>query len=141
MLTMMLSQATSYFIVFLFTFMFVLVDIGLQYLGVYVNKWYLDAIDKSKREQRRKDLKSKTVIKRKITTYESKFYYSPSNLIIFYLDRGFAFSGEAGNDRLLMESVSNRISQALLNNIQKAAFGITFNTNNKEQEQQNFKVQ
>ena len=72
MLTMMLSQATSYFIVFLFTFMFVLVDIGLQYLGVYVNKWYLDAIDKSKREQRRKDLKSKTVIKRKITTYESK---------------------------------------------------------------------
>ena len=38
MLKMMLSQATSYFIVFLFTFMFVLVDTGLHYFGRYMNE-------------------------------------------------------------------------------------------------------
>jgi len=50
-------------------------------------------------------MQNKTVIKRKVSTYKS---------------RGFAFSGAAGNDKLLTESlegVSDRIGQALLNNI------------------------
>lgn len=120
----MMSQATTYFVIILFSFMFVLVDTGVSYMNIYINKWYLNVVDKAKKQQIRKDLQSKSVIKRKVTTYDN---------------RGFAFSQEAGNDRLLMETVSGRIGQALLSNIQKTAF-ITFGSVTKSDDK-NFKVQ
>jgi len=58
------------------------------------------------REQAKKAKASKSVIKRKVTSYKN---------------RGFAFSQEAGNDKLLTEKLSTRIGQALLRNITAAA--------------------
>ena len=39
----------------LFTFMFVLVDTGLQYLNIYINKWYLGQKAKAVKEQAKKE--------------------------------------------------------------------------------------
>jgi len=76
-LYMLLTAPQTYFTLILFTFMFVLVDTGLQYLNMYVNKWYLRAIERHKREQHLKDLTSKTVIRRKVTVYDSKYIWNP----------------------------------------------------------------
>ena len=46
--------------------MFVLVDTGLQYLNIYINKWYILQKEKAVREQNKKAKASKSVIKRKI---------------------------------------------------------------------------
>lgn len=56
--------------------MFVLVDTGVSYVNIYINKWYLNAVDKAKKQQIRKDLQSKSVIKKKVTTYDSKLLIS-----------------------------------------------------------------
>ena len=37
---MLLEAPQTYFTLALFCFMFVLVDTGLQYLNIYINKWY-----------------------------------------------------------------------------------------------------
>ena len=42
----------------LFTFMFVLVDTGLQYLNMYINKWWLNQKERAERIQRQKDKSS-----------------------------------------------------------------------------------
>ena len=39
---MLMEAPQAYFTLFLFTFMFVLVDIGMQYLNIYITKWYYD---------------------------------------------------------------------------------------------------
>ena len=44
-----------YFSLMLFTFMFVLVDTGLQYLNIYINKWYIAQKDKAVKDQAKKD--------------------------------------------------------------------------------------
>lgn len=62
--------------IFLFSFMFVLVDTGVSYMNIYINKWYLNSVDKAKKQQIRKDLQSKSVIKKKVTTYDSKLLIS-----------------------------------------------------------------
>jgi len=41
---MLAEAAQTYFVLFLFTFMFVLVDSGLHYLNTYINKWYAKAV-------------------------------------------------------------------------------------------------
>ena len=56
--------------------MFVLVDTGVSYMNIYINKWYLNSVDKAKKQQIRKDLQSKSVIKKKVTTYDSKLLIS-----------------------------------------------------------------
>ena len=38
---MLMAAPQTYFALILFTFMFVLVDTGLNYLNIYINKWYL----------------------------------------------------------------------------------------------------
>mmetsp|Transcript_6511 Transcript_6511/g.7803 ORF Transcript_6511/g.7803 Transcript_6511/m.7803 type:complete len:253 (+) Transcript_6511:2820-3578(+) len=76
-LLMLMSSAQSYFVIILFTFMFVLVDTGLHYLNIYINKWYELQLEKAKQLKQKKDMKSKSVIKRKLSTYKN---------------RGFAFS-------------------------------------------------
>jgi len=80
-LFMMADAAQTYFVLMLFTFMFVLVDTGLSNANTYINKWYLKAIQKAKVMQQHKDAKSKSVIKRKVTSFKS---------------RGFAFSQAPG---------------------------------------------
>lgn len=44
---MLASAAQTYFVLTLFTFMFVLVDTGLHYLNTFINKWYLKAVKKA----------------------------------------------------------------------------------------------
>ena len=46
---MLMSAPQTYFSLILFTFMFVLVDTGSQYLNMYINKWYLNHVEKHKR--------------------------------------------------------------------------------------------
>ena len=58
----------------LFTFMFVLVDTGLQYLNIYINKWYIAQKQKAVKEQAKKAQASKSVIRRKVSVYEGKFF-------------------------------------------------------------------
>ena len=61
-----------YFTLMLFTFMFVLVDTGLQYLNMYINKWYLTQRERAEIAQKKKDKLSQTTIKRQLSKYESK---------------------------------------------------------------------
>ena len=44
---MLLEAPQTYFTLMLFTFMFVLVDTGMQYLNIYITKWYFDSKDKA----------------------------------------------------------------------------------------------
>ena len=58
----------------------------------------------------RQALKGKS-ISRKITTYESKsayplFTHLSHRFLFLSLDRGFAFSQEAGNDRIITDRLS-----------------------------------
>ena len=62
----------------LFTFMFVLVDTGLQYLNIYINKWYIAQKDKAVKDQAKKDKTSKSVIRRKVSIYEGTNPSSPA---------------------------------------------------------------
>ena len=39
---MLLEAPQAYFTLLLFTFMFVLVDMGMQYLNIYITKWYYE---------------------------------------------------------------------------------------------------
>jgi len=57
----------------LFTFMFVLVDTGLQYLNIYINKWFVAQKERVQRDQAKKAKASKSVIRRKVTVYNSKY--------------------------------------------------------------------
>ena len=68
---MLMSAPQTYFALILLSFMFVLVDTGLQYLNQYINKWYQAQKEKAEKEQKKKSRQSKTVIKRKISTYKS----------------------------------------------------------------------
>lgn len=77
---MLMSAPQTYFALILFTFMFVLVDTGLQYLNSYINKWYAAQKAKHILEQQKKNAASKTVIKRKVTTYKSKSFLDCHNL-------------------------------------------------------------
>merc|ERR1712156_363365 len=63
-----------------------LARMGLTYLNIYINKWYFKAIEKAQLMQKKKDNMSKSVIKRKVSTYQS---------------RGFAFSQAPGQDKLI----------------------------------------
>ena len=63
--------------------MFVLVDTGLQYLNIYINKWYIAQKDKVVREQAKKDKSSKSVIRRKVSVYEGTMD-QPFLPLIFY---------------------------------------------------------
>ena len=77
--TMLAVQPASWFTLVLFTFMFVLVDTGLAYLNMYINKWYLRALERAERDRRMKAKRSKTVIKRKLTNFKSKSH--PSSIM------------------------------------------------------------
>lgn len=48
-LYMLTMQPATWFTLILFTFMFVLVDTGLSYLNMYINKWYAKAVEKAER--------------------------------------------------------------------------------------------
>ena len=72
-LDMLARMGQTYLVVILFTFMFILVDTGLSYLNIYINKWYFKAIEKAQLMQKKKDYMSKSVIKRKVSTYQSKY--------------------------------------------------------------------
>ena len=79
-----------YFTLMLFTFMFVLVDTGLQYLNIYINKWYVAQKEKSVRDRAQKAKHSKSVIRRKVTVYNSKYricYRRISLTHLFMCDR------------------------------------------------------
>lgn len=89
----------TYLIVILFSFMFVLTDTGLQYLNIYINKWYLAQKELAIKQQQQRDKQSKSVIRRKVTSYKN---------------RGFAFSGEAGNSQQVTDKLSSRIGFHLL---------------------------
>ena len=39
---MLMEAPQAYFTLLLFTFMFVLVDMGMQYLNIYITKWYYE---------------------------------------------------------------------------------------------------
>ena len=72
----------------LFTFMFVLVDTGLQYLNIYINKWYIAQKDKAVKDQAKKDKTSKSVIRRKVSIYEGT---NPSSPACSYFSCNFVF--------------------------------------------------
>ena len=67
--------------------MFILVDTGLSYLNIYINNWYVKAVEKAKMIQKYKDKHSKSVIKRKVTQYQSKLesFWRLSQSLIFCL--------------------------------------------------------
>ena len=69
---MLMSAPQTYFALILFTFMFVLVDTGSQYLNVYINKWYLAHKEKHIKISAKKSRASKSVIKSKLAPYQSK---------------------------------------------------------------------
>lgn len=87
----MLAEAPQmYFSLILLSFMFVLVDTGMQYLNTYINKWYTAQKDKAKAEHARMQAKSKSVIKRKVTSYKSKkspFTYVVDHPCLFFRSR------------------------------------------------------
>jgi len=89
---MMMSLESTYFALTLFTFMFVLVDLGLQYLTVYIDGWFNERKRKEELQLEIKKKSSKTVIKRKITTFTSKFEFCYCLNTFHLIDRGFAFS-------------------------------------------------
>jgi len=100
---MLMSAPQTYFALILFTFMFVLVDTGTQYLNIYINKWYLTHKEKHIKVQAKKNKASKSTIKRKVAR-------APN--------RGFAFSQEAGNDRLVTDSLTDRLLKGVMNAIE-----------------------
>ena len=71
----------------LFTFMFVLVDTGLQYLNIYINKWYVAQKEKAVKEQAKKAQASKSVIRRKVSVYEGKFFKNSADILLSYRSR------------------------------------------------------
>ena len=76
--------------------MFVLVDTGLHYIGRYMNERTQREVKLAKIRQERKDKKSKSLVKRLVSNYQN---------------RGFAFSQEAGNDKLLTDSLAEATEQ------------------------------
>ena len=52
--------------------MFVLVDTGLQYMNMYINKWYAASKIKALAEAKKKSAQSKSVIRKKVTSYKGK---------------------------------------------------------------------
>ena len=52
--------------------MFVLTDTGLQYLNMFIRNWYMAEVQRAKKAQMAKDMQNKTVIKRKVSTYNCK---------------------------------------------------------------------
>lgn len=73
---MMMSLESTYFSLTLFTFMFVLVDVGLQYLRSYIDGWFNEQKRKKELDEERKRKANKTVIKRKVTSFTSKSTFS-----------------------------------------------------------------
>jgi len=71
-LAMMAQQPASWFTLILFTFMFILVDTGLAYLNKYINKWYMQSVERAERNKLLKNKQSKTTIKRRLTNYQGK---------------------------------------------------------------------
>ena len=56
--------------------MFVLTDTGLQYLNMFIRNWYMAEVQRAKKAQQVKDMQNKTVIKRKVSTYNCKYRHS-----------------------------------------------------------------
>ena len=87
---MIVEAPQTYFTVILFTFMFVLIDCGLQYLNFYIDKWFKLQKEKAIREKAKKAKSSKSVIKRKITASNTSkqatsFFNGLKYALIIYL--------------------------------------------------------
>ena len=61
-----------YLALILFSFMFVLIDSGMEYLNQYITRWHSAQKEQALKEKEKRSMQSKTVIKRKITQYNSK---------------------------------------------------------------------
>ena len=64
---------STYFALILFTFMFVLIDSGSNYLNKYINQWYRNHQKNYRKEEEKKNKASKSVIKRKVAPFKSKY--------------------------------------------------------------------
>lgn len=76
--------------------------------------------ERARYEEKLKKLREKaTTISGRINEVKCKSKSSTPHLLtpVFLLARGFAFSGEAGNDKLVTESLTNRIAAALRHKI------------------------
>ena len=49
----------------------------------------------------------------------SQIFVGKLNFLSFFLDRGFAFSQEKGQDRLVTDKLSDRVGFALLKKLEK----------------------
>ena len=67
--------------------MFVLVDSGLHYLNMYINKWFYAQKDRALRIQKAKQKHSTSVIRKKVTKYQSKSLFSTLKLTFFFRSR------------------------------------------------------
>lgn len=94
---------------------YVLVDYGMHYTSIEVRSMSERRKTRALYEAKLKEIqktKKDTSIKTQINTIKSKFSFLVDSLFLC-LDRGFAFSGEAGNDKLITESLTNRLQKAL----------------------------
>lgn len=129
---MLMSAPQTYFALLLFTFMFVLIDSGSIYLNIYINKWQRAHIRKHQKLLEKKNKSSKSVVRSKVTKFKSKCACSPltfpsilltNSVCLLWrfckIDRGFAFSQAPGNDRLVTDTLSGRIANAMYGMIEK----------------------
>lgn len=95
----LLTFPETYVTLMFFMFSYVLIDAGMRYTSLEINAIYLRRMELQEYNERlaRHAMKDKA-ISRKITKWEN---------------RGFAFSQEAGNDRLVTDSLSSRLSSII----------------------------
>ena len=113
----LLTFPETYVTLMFFMFSYVLIDAGMRYTSLEINAIYLRRMELQEYNERlaRHAMKDKA-ISRKITKWESKYHaevLSHFRPLFAFLDRGFAFSQEAGNDRLVTDSLTSRLSSII----------------------------
>ena len=115
----LLTFPETYVTLLFFAFSYVLIDAGMRYASLEINAIYMRRKELQEFNERlaREALKEKS-IQRRISRWDSKYSNHLLNFI-YSLDRGFAFSQEAGNDRLVTDSLKSRIGRTLSKPFQK----------------------
>lgn len=100
---------------------YVLVDSGMRFTSIEVKSMSDRRKTRALYETKLKEIekiKKDTSIKTQINTIKSKLTVLFDSISLC-LDRGFAFSGEAGNDKLITESLTNRLQKVLFKKLFK----------------------
>lgn len=94
----MFATGQVWMLLIFFTISFVAVDQGMQMANAELRNYMLERNFKERQENISKMSEDVSVVTHKVASYKN---------------RGFAYSGEAGNDVLVTDSMSNRLQDAL----------------------------